>query len=193
MISEEKLLGGAIPAFEVEHAAVRDEGLEPFLMMTGEPIDAEAAVTGSYTAQSVFIHVRLFRHIIDGREVIFHVLTTIVAADFVVPFTAEAGHAPAVRCHNDVVVSGHHLEIPTVGEELAHRGLRTTLTVEQSGIFLGGIEVRGQNHPHEHLLAVGGLHPTLHRLRRRNLVQNIFVDEAELLHRFVFQVDSVNL
>ena len=87
----------------------------------------------------------------------------------------------------------HHLEIPTVGEKLAHRRLRSALTVEQRRIFLGGIEIRGQDHPHQHLLAVGGLHPAFHRSRRRDFLQHILVDEAELANGLVFQPHGVNL
>ena len=58
--------------------------------------------------------------------------------------------------------------------------MRTALAVEQGRIFLVGVKFRRINHPHEHLLAVGGLHPAFLRLAHINLVEILLVGESEL-------------
>ena len=52
-----------------------------------------------------------------------------------------------IRCHDNIVISRHDLEIPTVRPELAHRALRATLTEQQGRILLIRIELRQIDNP----------------------------------------------
>lgn len=86
----------------------------------------------------------------------------------------------AVRCHDDIAVGSHHLEVPAVAPELADRTLWTSLTEEQGGVFLSLLIIGGQYYPYQFLLAVGGRNPTLHDLTEVQLVEDMFVLKRDL-------------
>ena len=71
----------------------------------------------------------------------------------------EARKTTTVGSYDDIVVCRHNLEIPTVAPELADGTLRTAFTEEEGGVLLVRVELWRINHPGQHLLAVGGLHP----------------------------------
>ena len=117
------------------------------VVMTGEPINREAAETCSDAAEPILIHKRLFCHLVDRRKVVFHTLATVVATYRLVPFHTEARETAPVRGDDDIIVCGHDLEIPAVGPELADGTLRSAFTVKQGGIFLRRIEMRRIDDP----------------------------------------------
>ena len=166
--------------FEVEDTRVGDECLEAFLVMTSQPVYREAAERGTYTTQAVSIYIGLLGHLIDSGEVILHALATIVATDGLVPLKTESGEAATVRSHDDIVMGSHDLEVPAVAPELAHGSLRTTFAEEQSGVFLLGVEVWRIDDPCEHLLAIGGRHPSRFHLAALYLVVDVLVFGGEL-------------
>lgn len=86
----------------------------------------------------------------------------------------------AVRCHDDITVGSHHLEVPAVAPELADRTLWSSLTEEQSGVFLSLLVIGGQYYPYQFLLAVGGRNPTLHDLTEVQLVEDMLVLKRDL-------------
>ena len=59
--------------------------------------------------------------------------------------------------------------------------MRAALAIEQRGVFLRGVEVRGQDHPCEHLLAVGGGYPALLHFAHVYVVVYLLVYERYLL------------
>ena len=123
----------------------------------------------------VLVHIGFAAKVVNSREVVLHTLSAVVAADFFQPFHTETRQAAAVGCNDNVVVGGHHLEIPAVAPELADGRLRSTFAEEECGIFLLRIEMGRIDDPAEHILAVGSLDPTLFDLAHRNLVVEGFV------------------
>ena len=141
-VDEPHLLGLKILCFKVEHAVVGDEGLEAAFVVTRQPVHAEAAEAGTHGTEAVLVNVRLLGQLIDGAEVVLHALPTVVAADFLKPFLTEAGQAATVGGDDDIVVGGHHLEVPAIAPELAYRALRSAFAVEQGRVLLALVEVR---------------------------------------------------
>ena len=68
-----------------------DECLEAFVVMSGKPVNGEAAKAGAYTTQAVFVDKRFFCHFVDGCEVVFHALAAVITADGFIPLYTEAG------------------------------------------------------------------------------------------------------
>ena len=93
---------------------------------------------------------------------------------------AEAGQTAAVWCHDYVAVGCHDLEVPAVAPELAYGALRAAFAEEQGGVFLVWVEIGRENDPCEHVLAVGGLHPTLLYLAERKLGEDVVVFAGNL-------------
>ncbi len=63
-----------------------------------------------------------------------------------------------VGSYDYIPVGGHDHEVPAVAPELAYRLLRTSLAVEQGGIFLGRIKIGREYFPACHHFAVGCRH-----------------------------------
>ena len=98
-------------------------------MVSGQPVDGEAAEAGADASQVVTVNKRLLRHLVDGRQVVLHALSAIIAADGFIPLRAKSGHAAAAGSDDDVVVGRHHLEVPAEAPELAERALRAAFTI----------------------------------------------------------------
>ena len=144
-------------------------------MVSGKPIYGETSEAGTYATQAVFVDERFFRHFVNGSEVVLHALAAIITADGFVPLYTEARKTTTVGSYDDIVVCRHNLEIPTVAPELADGTLRTTFTEEEGGVLLVRVELWRINHPGQHLLAVGGLHPAGFHLTHLQLVVNLLV------------------
>ena len=179
-VGEPEFLGFGVLLFHVEHPVVGDESLEAFVVVAGQPIDRECPVAGTDAAQLVLVDVRFLADGIDGGQVVFHVLSGIVAADLFEPFHAESRHAAAVRCYDDVVVGCHDLRVPAVAPELADRALGAALAVKKGGILLAGVETGRVDDPGEHLLSIGGPDPSAFHAAHFQLVEDVLVDEADL-------------
>ena len=82
-----------------------DECLEAFVVMSGKPVNGEAAEAGAYTTQAVFVDKRFFCHFVDGCEVVFHALAAVIAADGFIPLYTEARKTAAVGGYDDIVVA----------------------------------------------------------------------------------------
>ncbi len=159
-----------------------DESGEAAFVMACEPVDGEAAVAGTHCAYVLVVDIGFTLHVIDCAEVVAHVLTAVVFGDLCVPFGAESGKSATVGGDDDISVGCHQCEIPAVAPELAHGLLRTSLTVEDGGIFLVGVEFRGIDNPCGHQFAVGcGNHAFLY-CRHLELRKQFGVDVGDLLH-----------
>ena len=180
VVHEPQLLGLAIHRLEVVDTAVSDECFEALLVVAGEEEGRVAAIRCTDATHTLAVAPGLACHVIDSREVVANVLTTIIARDLVEPLLTERRQTAAVGSNHNVALSCHQLEVPAVAPKLANDALRTTLAVEQRRIFLCGVEVGRQDHPNEHLLVVGGLHPTLLDATHRDVVVNGLVDVREL-------------
>ena len=113
-------------------------------------------------------------------------MSAVVAANLFVPCVAESRQSAAVRSYDHIVVRGHEHEVPAERPELADRTLRTTFAIQQGGIFLVGIEMRGQDNPCQHLLAVRCRLPARNNLSAFYLIVYIVVLVRQLLQRIVF-------
>jgi len=129
--------------------------------MSGKPEYGKTTITGTNSTKFIHVNKRLFRHFINGCEVIFHVLTAIITTDLVVPFLSESRQSSPVRSNNYIIVGCHNLEIPAVGEELADHTLRATFAKKQGWIFFIGVKIRRINNPNQHFLVIGCGHPPL--------------------------------
>ena len=175
-VREEYLLCIRVHRLQVEGTIVRDESLEALVVMTRQIVNAESSEAGTYGTQFVFIHVwQILCGIIDSCQIVFHALTSPVAADFLQPLLSESWQTTTVGGYYDIAVRSHNHEVPTVAPELGDRTLRTTFAEEQGGVFLCLVEVRWQNNPSEHVLAVRSLHPTLLYSGLSQLVEDMFV------------------
>ena len=183
----------AIHRLEVEDAAVRDEGLEALLVVAGQEVDRVAAIRSTDTTHAGLVSPRLFRYIVNRGEVVADVLTRVVSRDLIEPLLTERRQTATVRSNHHIALCGHQLEVPAVAPELRYNTLRATLAVEQRGVLLRGVEVGRQDHPDEHLLAVGGLHPALLDLAHRDVVVDRTVDLRELCHSARGGVDREEL
>ena len=160
-VGEPFLLSLEVLHFHIEDTVVCNEGLEALVMMTSQPINAEATEGGTYATQAIFVGVWLVGYkLINGSEIVLHALSSVVATNLFVPLVAETRQAAAVRCHNDIIVGSHHHEVPAETPELTYGRLWTTFAVEQGRIFLIWVKMRRINDPCEHLFAIGGLLPT---------------------------------
>ena len=193
VVDEEELFGFAVHRLEVEDAAVGDEGLEPLLVASGQEVDRITAVRGADAPHAGLVGPRLARHVVDGREVVADVLPGVVSRDLVEPLLPERRYAAAVRGHDDISLCGHELEVPAVAPAVCHDALGASLAVEQRGILLRGVEVRREDHPREHLLAVGGPHPSLLHLAHADVFVDRAVDCGDLLQGPVGGVHRVEL
>ena len=193
VVDEEQFFGLTVHRLEVEDAAVGDERLETLFVAAGQEEYRVAAVRCPDAAHAGFVGPRLPGHVVDGREVVADVLPRVVARYLVEPLLPERGQAAAVGRHDDVALCGHQLEIPAVAPELRHDALRAALAVKQGGVLLGRVEIGRQDHPRQHLLAVGGLHPVFLHLAHPDVVVNRFVDGRKLRQRAVGGVDAEEL
>ena len=146
-IGEPHLFRFQILHFHIKDTIVGDKRLETFIMMTCQPIYGESTEAGAYTTQAILIYIRFLGYLVNSSEIVFHALSAIIAADSLIPFQAKSGKTPTVRCHDNIVISRHDLEIPAVRPELAHRALRATLTEQQGRILLIRIELRRIDNP----------------------------------------------
>ena len=179
-VYEPHLFGFEVLLFEVEHTVVSYECLESFLMMTCKPIYRESAVRCSHTAQTVFVDIAFFAYVVDSRQVVFHILSAVVAAYLFEPLLSEAIESATVGSNHDIPIGCHYLEVPTVAPKLTYGRLRSALAVEQSGIFLRRVEVGRIYHPSQHILFVGSLYPTWFDVGYLQLVEDMFVFERYL-------------
>ena len=115
--------------------------------MTCQPIYGESTEAGAYTPQAILIYIRFLGYLVNSGEIVFHALSAIIATDSLIPFQAKSGKPPTVRCHDNIIISRHDLEIPAVRPELANRALRATLTEQQGRILLIRIELRRIDNP----------------------------------------------
>ena len=180
VVREPQFLGTAIHAFEVEHAAVRDERFETFLVVAGQEVDRIAAVAGAHAAHPGLVGPRFARHVVDRTEVIANVLAAVITRDLVEPLLPERRQPAPVRRHDDIALRSHQLEIPAETPALAHHTLRTALAVKQHRIGFGRIEIGGQDYPRQHLFAVGGLDPALAHFAHPDIVVNLLVRIGQL-------------
>ena len=154
--------------------------------MTGKIVHRESSEGSTYCSQSILIYIRQrIGSIIDSGEIVTHTLTGPVAADLLTPLRAEARQTATVRSNDHISLRGHDHEVPTIAPELTDRTLRTTLAEEQGRIFLILIEVWRQDHPVEHLLAIGCLHPFLAYLSWSELIEDMLILEGELLDLYL--------
>ena len=128
-VSEPFLFGLEVLHLHIENAVVRDEGFEAFVMMSGQPIDAESAEGSTDATEVLFVHIRLFAELINRCQVVAHTLASVIAADLFVPFLTEAGQTASVRRDDDIIAGRHHHEVPTEGPELRDRTLRAAFAI----------------------------------------------------------------
>ena len=193
VVYEPQLLGVAIHRLEVEDAAVGNKGLETLLVATGQEIDRITTIRSTHTAHALLIGPRLFGYIVDGREVVADVLTRVIARDLIEPLLTKRGQTAAVGGYDYITLGGHELEIPAIAPRLRYDALRTTLAVEQRRVLLRRVKVGRQDHPYEHLLAIGRLNPAFLYLTHRDLVVDRLVDGRDMLHSTRCRVDSEEL
>ena len=149
--------------------------------MTCEIVNAEATKAGTHSTQLVFVNIRqIFCSIIDGSQIILHALTCPVATDLFQPFLSETRQTTTVGGYYHVTIRGHDHEVPAIAPELGNRTLRSSLTEEQGGVLLVGIEVWRQDNPCQHILTITGLHPTLLYFGLSELIQDVLVLESQL-------------
>ena len=160
-----------------------DEALEAAFVMSCQIIDREATKRGTDGSEAVFIDIRQVLHgIIYRGEVVLHALSCPVSADFLEPFLPEAWHTATVRGNHHITLRSHDHKVPTVAPELTDGTLGAAFAEEERGIFLRSVKVRRQNHPGQHLLSVGGLHPTLFDRRLCQLVEDVLIHFGQLLY-----------
>ena len=182
-VGEPVLLSLGVHCLEVEGAVMRNEALEATFVMTCQIVNREAAKRGSDGTEAVFIDVRkVLRGIIYRGEVVLHALSGPVSADFLEPFLPEARHTATVRGNHDITLRSHYHKVPTVAPELTDGTLGAAFAEEERGIFLRSVKVRRQNHPGQHLLSVGCLHPTLFDGGLCQLVEDVLVHFGQLLY-----------
>ena len=161
--------------------------------MTCEVEGRIATIRRSDTTQALLVAPLLLRHIVDSREVVLYVLSRVVARNLVEPLLTERRQATTVRCHYDIALCCHKLEVPTIAPELRNYTLRATLTVEQCRILLCLVKVRWKDNPSEHLLAVGSCHPALLDLAHLDIVVDSLIYVCELLHLSALEVEFEHL
>ena len=141
--------------------------------MSGQPVNAISAETGTNAAQSVFVYIGFLSYGVDGRKIILHTLTCIVATNGLQPLHTVSGQSAAIGCHHNIAIGRHYLEIPTVTPELADSRLRSSLAVKQGGILLGRVKMGRINHPNLLLLAVCRSNPTFLDLAESEMLVEI--------------------
>ena len=92
-----------------------------------------------------------------GRKVILHVEAYVVSGNLLAPRLAEGGGSAPVGEHHHVALMAHEEVVPAVAPVLGKRALRASEGDFNGRIRLGGVELRGIEHPGEHVLAVYGL------------------------------------
>ena len=80
-----------------------------------------------------------------------------------------------VGSNDDVALSCHNHEVPTVAPELRNGALRSTFAEEQGGVLLIRVEVRRFDNPVVHVLASSCLYPTGFTASCCNLVEDVVV------------------
>ena len=178
-VGKPHFFGFEILGLHVEDAGVGEKGCEAAFVVAGEPVDGEAAVACAGGAYAGVVDVGLGLEVVDSGEVVLHVLAGIILGNLRVPLCAEAGKAATVGGDDYVAVGAHKGEVPAIAPELADGLLRAALAVEDGGILLSGVELGRINHPHEHLLAVGGGHHALLHGGHVELGEDVAVDVGE--------------
>ena len=158
-----------------------NEGLETLVVVAGKPVNAISAETCTHGTKALGINPRLLGYVVDGRKVVLHALTGVVAADLLQPLHAETGKATAVGSDDNISLRGHYLEVPAETPELANGRLRTAFAEEQGGVFLCLVEIGRQDYPSQHVLVVGGLYPALAHLAELEVGIERFVLLGNLL------------
>ena len=106
-VGKPHLLGFEVLALDVEDARVSNKCSKSALMMAGKPVYRETAIAGTNSTDVSGIDKGLSSHVVDGAEIVLHVLATVVARDLCVPLGAEARQTAAVRSNDDVAVRCH--------------------------------------------------------------------------------------
>ncbi len=135
-VGEPKFFSLGVLLLGVVDAVVRNEGFEAFVVVAGQPVDAETAERGADCTEALTIHIRFGGYIVDGGEIVLHAEAGVVTADLFEPFFAESGQTAAVGGDNDVALRGHDLEVPAVAPELADGTLRTAFAEQEGGVLL---------------------------------------------------------
>ena len=124
-VGEPKFFSLGVLLLGVVDAVVRNEGFEAFVVVAGQPVDAETAERGTDGAEALAIHIRFGGNVVDGGEIVLHAEAGVVTADLFEPSFAETGQTAAVGGNDDVALCGHDLEVPTIAPELADGTLWT--------------------------------------------------------------------
>ncbi len=93
-----------------------------------------------------------------GRKVILHVEADVVSGNLLAPWLAEGSGSAPVGEHHHIALMAHEEVVPAVAPVLGKRALGASEGDFNSRIRLGGVELRGIEHPGEHVLAVHGLY-----------------------------------
>ena len=141
----------------VEDTGVRDEAVVHIPVDTGQVVNAIAAIGGAAGRHAAHIRFRL--DVTGCREVILHVQANVVAGDFLAPGLAKSRGTAAVREHHHIALMAHEQVVPAVAPALRERPLRAAQANLDGRVGLGGVELRREQHPGEHLLPVHSIQP----------------------------------
>ena len=125
----------------------------------------------------------------DLHEV-FKYLATMVARDFRREILAIAGGAMRIGESDDVAHAG--VDLPVAAKRILPLKLRSTVHVEDEGIFPGRIEVVGLDNKDFNLRAVGALNPYTLGGTEVYLLGDFVVELREALRRRGFAVSQVH-
>ena len=123
-------------------------------MVTGEIVYGETSVAGTGGTEAILIHIGQRGSVVDRREVVLDILTTIVSGDLLGPLLTITDGTATIRRNHDEAGGGKGAEVPAVAPELCHRTLRTTLAEEDGGVLLIGVKVGREDKPSDHILTV---------------------------------------
>ena len=192
-VGEPSLFGLCVLCLEVVNTIVCNESLETLVVVSCQPINAEAAKTCTYAAQTVLVNVWKLASIVDSALVVIHASTCVVGGNLFEPFLTESWQAAAVRTNHDIAVGSHDLHVPAIAPELADRALRTTLAEEQGRVLLVSIEARRKYNPREDVLAIHRLASAWLHIAPVDIVTEVLVLVRELsgiaflhIHKEVF-------
>src|SRR5574344_162979 len=80
-VREPHFLGFEILCRSLEASVVRNKTLEALIMMSVQPIYTISAETGTNAAQTSFVYIGFLSYGVNGRKIILHTLTCIVATN----------------------------------------------------------------------------------------------------------------
>ena len=135
-VGEPKFFSLGVLLLGVVDAVVRNEGFEAFVVVAGQPVDAETAERGTDGAEALAIHIRFGGNVVDGGEIVLHAEAGVVTADLFEPSFAETGQTSTVGRDDNIALCGHDLEVPTIAPELADGTLRTAFAEQEGGVLL---------------------------------------------------------